>query len=216
MKRLVFISFILSIFIVGCTGHLKYYSPNDIIPQKNSVEINKNKDEVWKIIVPTLGKNFFVINNLNKESGIINISYNGDPEKYVNCGYIESYVMNARGKRTYNFPAAAAHQTYEIMDMKRGELFFVNRRMSLDGRMNLIIEEIGPNKTLVTISTRYILTKSITVSDVQHHSSSFSDTISFNTNQSNRFPTSGSHPGTFCQANGNLEKEVLLLLFNEK
>lgn len=217
MKKLLFTSLLLSYLVVGCAGHLEYRSPSSITPQKNSVEINKNKDDVWKIIVPALGKNFFVINNLDKESGIINISYSGDPEKYVNCGYIESYVMNARGKRTYNFPAASAHQTYEVMDMKQGGgLFFINRKMNLEGRMNLIVEEIAPNKTLVTANTKYVLTKSGTVRNVQNASSSFSDTISFNTNQGNRFPRSGSHAGTFCQANGNFEKEVLSLLLNEK
>lgn len=217
MKKLVFTSLLLSYLVVGCAGHLEYRPPSSITPQKNSVEINKSKNDVWRIIVPALGKNFFVINNLDKESGIINISYSGDPEKYVDCGYIESYVMNARGKRTYNFSAASAHQTYEVMDMKQsGSLFFINRKMNLEGRMNLIVEEIAPNKTLVTANTKYVLTKSGTVRNVQNASSSFSDTISFNTNQGGRFPGSGSQAGTFCQANGNFEKEVLSLLLNEK
>ena len=217
MKKLMFTSLILFILVVGCAGRFEYRPPNSIAPQKNSVEINKSKDEVWKIIVPALGKNFFVINNLDKESGIINISYSGDPEKYVDCGYIESYVKNARGERTYYFPASSAHQTYEVMDMKQsGGLFFIDRKMNLEGRMNLIVEEIAPNKTLVTANTKYILTKSGTVGNVQNASRSFSDTISFNTNQSDRFPGSGSQAGTFCQANGNFEKEVLSLLLIEK
>ena len=165
----------------------------------------------------SLGKNFFVINNLDKESGFINISYSGDPEKYVDCGYIESYVKNARGERTYYFPAASANQTYEVMDMKQsGGLFNINRKMNIEGRMNLIVEEIDPNKTIVTANTKYVLTKSGTVRNVQGASQSFSDSISFNTNQGDRFPGSGSHSGTFCQANGNFEKEVLSLLLNEK
>ena len=217
MKKLLLASLILSILAVGCAGRVDYRPPNTIVPQKNSVEINKSKDEVWKIIVPALGKNFFVINNLDKESGIINISYSGDPEKYVDCGYIESYIKNARGERTYRFPASSAHQTYEVMDMKQsGGLFFIDRKMHLEGRMNLIVEEIAPDRTLITANTKYVLTKSGTVRNVQNGTSSFSDTISFNTNQGDRFPGGGSHTGTFCQANGNFEKEVLSLLLKEK
>jgi len=217
MKKSWFAVLIFFFIVVGCAGRLEYRPPNGNAPQQNSVEIDKSKDEVWKIIVPALGKNFFVINNLDKESGIINISYSGDPEKYVDCGYIESYVKNARGERTYYFPASSAHQTYEVMDMKQsGGLFFIDRKMHLEGRMNLIVEEMEPTKTLVTANTKYVLTKSGTVRNVQNASSSFTDTISFNTNQGDRFPASGSHTGTVCQANGNFEKEVLSLLLKDK
>jgi len=88
MKKLVLASLSLCVLAFGCAGRLEYRPPNSIAPQQNSVEINKSKDAVWKIIVPAIGKNFFVINNLDKESGIINISYSGDPERYVDCGYI--------------------------------------------------------------------------------------------------------------------------------
>ena len=182
MKKLVLTSLIFCFLVVGCAGRFEYHPPTSLAPQKNSVEINRSKNEVWQIIVPALAKHFFVINNLDKESGIINISYSGDPENYVDCGYIESYVKNARGERTYYFPAASANQTYEIMDMKQGgQLFFINRKMHLEGRMNLIVEEIASNKTIVTANTKYVLTKSGTVRNVQGASQSFSDTISFNT-----------------------------------
>jgi hypothetical protein len=207
---------LISLILGGCAGHQEYRPPSGLAPASNSVEIDKSKDEIWKIIVPALGKNFFVINNLDKESGIINISYNGEPEKYVDCGYIESYVKNARGERTYNFPGSKANQTYEVMDMNAGGLFFIDRRMNLEGRMNLIVEEINPNKTLVTANTRYVLTKSGKMRNTQNASSSFSDTISFNSNQSDRFPASGSHPGTLCQPNGKFEQEVLSLLLPVK
>jgi len=216
-KALLIASLIIFVSIVGRAGHIEYSPPTRSAYQRNSIEIDKNKDEVWTMIVPALAKNFFVINNLDKESGIINISYSDDPEKYVACGYIESYVKNARGERTYYFPAASANQTYEVMNMKQsGGLFFINRKMNLEGRMNLIVEEMAPNKTIVTANTKYVLTKSGTVRNVQGASQSFSDTISFNTNQGGRFPGSDYHPGTFCQANGNFEKEVLSLLFNKK
>ena len=81
--------------------------------------------------------------------------------------------------------------------------------------MNIIVEELTPNKTLITANTRYVLTKSVVVSNVQNASRSFSDTISINTNQGEHFPGAEPNSGTYCQANGNFEKEVLDLLLNQ-
>lgn len=158
-----------------------------------------------------LGRKFFVINNLDKDSGIINISYSGDPEKYIDCGWINSYVKNARGERTYNFPASRAFQEYEVMDMEKGAgLLFVSRKMNLEGRMNIIVEEISETQSRVTANTKYILTKTISVREVLNKLVGTStDTISFNSGQEGIFPGSG---GTTCQATGKLEDEVLSLL----
>ncbi|MFZ0050306.1 MAG: hypothetical protein WAK96_00895, partial [Desulfobaccales bacterium] len=89
------------LILSGCAGKLDYAAPSPTSTINNSIIVDKSKDEVWKTIVPALGKKFFVINNLDKESGIINVSYKGDPEQYVDCGRITSYVANARGERTY-------------------------------------------------------------------------------------------------------------------
>lgn len=201
----------------GCAGKFDYYPPQSLAPLNNSLTIGKSKNEVWKTIVPALGKHFFVINNLDKESGLINISYSGDPGKYIDCGQINSYVKNARGERTYNFPASSAHQTYEVMDMKQsGELFWIDRKMNLEGRMNIIIEEIEPNNCLITANTKYILTKSSNIRNTQEASQSFSDSISFNSGQGSTFPGNASFSGTVCNATGTFEKEVLSILINSK
>jgi len=94
--------------MAGCSSKFKYTPPTTQPVLNNSIVVNKSKDEVWKEIVPALGGAFFVINNLDKESGLINISYRGAPEKYVDCGHIHSYVKNLAGERTYDFPASKA------------------------------------------------------------------------------------------------------------
>jgi hypothetical protein len=136
------------VFIVGCAGKLDYARPSAPPTVSNAKTIEKPRDTVWNASVPELGKQFFVINNLDKSSGLINVSYNGDPENYIDCGRITSYVKNARGERTYDFPGARAQQSYEVMNANG--LFFVERKMSLEGRVNLVFEEMGPDVTKVT------------------------------------------------------------------
>jgi len=195
--------------LIGCAGKVDYSRPISPIGAENSVTLNKSKAEVWKKIVPALGKQFFVINNLDKDSGIINVSYKGDPEKYVDCGQLT--VKNASGEITYDFPASKAYQEYE--DRNEYGLFRIKRTMDLDGRMNIIVEEIAPNKTRVTVNTRYMLTKKSDVFDVQGRSRVITDSMSFNSGQQGTF-ASGKKSVT-CQCNGNLEKEVLSLLLDK-
>src|SRR5690554_3895515 len=107
--------------LTGCAGKLDYHRPTTPVAMQNEKVIKKSRDQVWDDAVPALGKQFFVINNLDKSSGLINVSYSGDPERYVDCGRINSYVKNARGERTYDFSASSAAQQYEIM--VNGHLF---------------------------------------------------------------------------------------------
>ncbi len=199
-------------FVVGCAGKLDYIRPTIQTARSANVKvINKPREAVWNASVPELGKQFFVINNLDKSSGLINVSYTGDPEKYIDCGRVTSYVKNAQGERTYDFAAAKAQQSYEVMNPSVG-LFFVERKMSLDGRVNLIFEEVSPNQTRVTANTRYVVQRQLTV---QRAANSFpqsrSDTLSFNSGGSSSFPAASAtdNRATECVATGELEREIL-------
>lgn len=115
MKKCILVA-VTAMLMAGCAGKVAYIQPTETYKAKNSVTLNKPKAEVWKQMMPAIGSSFFVINNLDKESGFINISYSGNPEKYVDCGIIDSYVKNARGERTYRFPASSADKEYETMN----------------------------------------------------------------------------------------------------
>lgn len=194
--------------ISGCAGKLDYIEPDTYANSNNSIVIDKPREEVWNSAVPQLGKEFFVINNLDKTSGLINVSYSGDPEKYVDCGHVSSYVKNARGERTYNFPAASASQYFEVMNSHG--LFMVNREMSLDGRVNLIFEKISDNSTRVTANTKYVLQRTIQSQNAANkfpHTESRS--ISFNSGGAASFPTAPDGRATRCVPTGDLEADIL-------
>lgn len=191
-------------FLSGCAGKLDYIRPSPASQVLSNTKIvERSRDAVWSEVVPALGKQFFVINNLDKSSGLINVSYNGDPLKYIDCGRIVSYVKNARGERTYDFPAASPNQQYEVMN--DAGLFQVQRTMSLEGRVNMIFEEVGPTTTKVTASTRYVVQRQQTVRDTSGRNNLKTDVMNFNSGAGASFPE-----GAFCQSNGALESELLM------
>ena len=205
-----FIASILAVvFVSGCAGKLDYVRPTiSTAPSANHKIIDKPREAVWNASVPELGKQFFVINNLDKSSGLINISYSGDPEKYIDCGRITSYVKNARGERTYDFPGAKAQQSFEVMN--GNGLFMIDRRMSVEGRVNLVFEEVSKNQTRVTANTRYVVQRQQTARHVANNfPQSTSDSISFNFGGASSFPANADGRATECIANGELEREIL-------
>jgi hypothetical protein len=195
--------------VAACAGKVDYVRPS-IQPSAsaNDKVIDRPREAVWNASVPELGKQFFVINNLDKSSGLINISYSGDPEKYIDCGRVTSYVKNARGERTYDFPGAKSQQSYEIMN--GNGLFFIDRKMSLEGRVNLVFEELSPNRTKVSANTRYVVHRQQTVrSAANNFPQSVTEDISFNTGGSSSFPAIADGRATGCVATGALEREIL-------
>ncbi len=124
--------------VAGCASSQQYLPPSTPLTAGYNVkELDKSRDQAWDSTLPELGKRFFVINNIERSSGFINLSYSGEPERYIDCGEIHSTVVNLRGKRTYEFPAAKARQVYEVL-RRDICLVVVDRRMSLEGRINLI------------------------------------------------------------------------------
>jgi hypothetical protein len=200
---------LLAIILTGCmAGKVDYSMPATTPSELNSKTIEKSRDAVWSSSIPKLGKQFFVINNIDKSSGLINLSYSGNPESFIDCGRVTSYVKNARGERTYDFAGSSANQSYEIMNPNG--LFLLERKMSLEGRMNLIFEEIDQNSTKVTANTRYVITRQVTS---RHISSNFpqskTDTISFNSGERASFPATHDGRALICVSTGKLERDVL-------
>ena len=210
MRTLPVLAMLSAFVLSACGGKVDYVRPTSDPKIQNTKVVPGAKEAVWNKTIPALGKQFFVINNLDKSSGLVNLSYSGDPEKYVDCGEISSYVSNVRGKRTYNFPAARASQEYEVMNSEG--LFVIDRKMALEGRMNLIFEDAGPSQTRVTANTRYVLTRSQRVQGGGGPSRERTDTMSFNTGQVGSLPVPNSAETVDCVSTGRLEAEVLALV----
>lgn len=190
----------------GCiTGRLDVVPPKPVEQGDHSVVVNRNRSEVWAAAIPRLGKAFFVINNLDQSSGLINVSYSGDPERFIDGGTITSMVENAWGPRTYTFPASRARQVYE--QYANGTLVGIDRRMSLEGRINIILEELQKDQTRVTVNVRYILTKTVTAQAVGGPPGTNTETISFDSGKKGTFIAGGKEFDYW--PSGRLEADVL-------
>jgi hypothetical protein len=192
--------------VLACvSGQLTYTPPAPTESARPTVTINRSRADVWRSLIPELGRTFFVINNLDQSSGFVNVSYSGNPERFVDCGLIISDVSNLRGPRTYKFPAASAEERYEVTAGEK--LYGVIRTMALEGRANIILEEVSATVTRVTVNTRYVLTKRMVYTAVSGASSQETETITFGFGERSAFPA-----GTTCQSTGALENQLLGLL----
>lgn len=196
----------------GCVSSDRNYTPPQATSKavQTTKEVDRPREEVWSALVSGLGSQFFVINNMDKASGFINVSYSGDPEKYVDGGELYFKVENLRGPREYRFPASRANAQYEAF--AGGILMGLNRRLALEGRLNVVVTEPSPGRTRVMVNTRYVLTLNVTGQNamgqpLQPHS----ETISFNTGSEAKLSS-----GTTFRSTGELEAAVLRLIGEEK
>lgn len=197
----------LAVFVLGCASGGATYTPPVSIPmQSNTVTIQRSRSDLWRALVPAIGRTFFVINNLDQSSGLINVSFSGNPEAYLDCGRIVSRVKYGNEERTYDFPASRAEQRYAMV-MGTGARA-VDRTLALEGRVNVILEEVSGTVTRVTVNVRYVLTRHIRVEGPPATDSM--DSISFTSG--GRASFAGADVGTTCQATGTLEKELLALV----
>src|SRR5690349_12455540 len=86
----------LSVIVLACllsacatpgTSTFKYTEPAPNAAINNEKIVSKPFSDTWDILVRELAKSFFVINNIDKASRIINLSFSTQqPKEYVNCG----------------------------------------------------------------------------------------------------------------------------------
>lgn len=197
----------------GCaSASTDYRAPSGSVQPNYTKTVNRSKDQVWNDAVVALGQRFFVINNLDKASGLINISYSGDPSRFVDCGSFTVTISGLNAK-TQNMDGAASDAQYEWVAPVPPYGFpgsvQIRRQMSLEGRVNVIFEAVTPDSTRVTTATRYVLTRKIVSSNSAVPQS---DTAGFNGNEKGYFPRLGSYSPLECVATGELEKSILSVI----
>ncbi len=196
----------------GCVATTKYTEPTEAAVA-NVKTVERPRAQVWDAVVPELAKSFFVINNVDRSSGLINVSYSGNPRSYVDCGRV--VIENATPQRPrVEFDGAAPSVTYEAIVpagllVARGTM---QRSMALEGRVNLVLEEDGPTRTRVTANVQYVLSRRLTATGQYGGSSQQVDTASFTSRSVGEFASAGSQPPLRCRSTGEIERQVLELV----
>lgn len=231
--RLVFAIFVVSVFVSGCAtqgvNSLKY-QPGTPKQVQNEITVSKPYSEVWDKLVKELSKSFYVINNIDKESRIINISFSSSsPSDYVDCG--RSHRTYSKGDKVQVFDYGIVEKAKYVLatDRQPDKNFsyygVVNRNPSLDGLANVYVapSEIDKNKTTVTVNVRYVAKVDVTGELFSEHWRGMlfpqgsvpptSSTFAFNTNQVGSFDVGGGEP-VKCFSTGNLENEILKMVTN--
>ena len=156
-------------FIPGCAtvgvGSFSYESPT---PQEveNEVFVSMPFAQAWDKLVKELATQFYVINNIDKESRLINASFSSDrPEDYVTGGTTtREFQRNGNVERfSYDPAASSSYKTGwkwgQYNNLPSTGTFF--RQTSLEGRANIYVAPEGDG-TRVTVNCRYILALDVT------------------------------------------------------
>ena len=119
----------------------KYLPPNiDDTNFKNSVIINKNFDETWTSLIDFVNDSFFKIENLEKDSGLLALSFGSkEPENFIDCGDFE-YTLFFTGEEFKG----------SYIDYVKSGLLAV-----LEAKMNINIQKIDNESTKISLKTNY-------------------------------------------------------------
>lgn len=200
--------------------------PADLVSVENEILLAEPFGVVWDRLVGRLASSFFVINNIERESRLINASFSSQsPEEFVDCGETTRIYERGDEKTEYTYPVAASSSFR--MAATAGNLnqfpvtYFVNRSTELDGRLNIYVAPTDADSTRVTVNARYVLTVSVTGEYVVENAfgtprergtmTPTDLTASFSTNEPSQtnFGTPAEPDMITCGSRGVLEEQII-------
>jgi len=225
---------LLTVLLVGCATkgtNTQNYVKHDPKLISNEIVVNQPYQQVWDRLVKELSKSFYVINNIDKESRIINLSFSSpNPTDFVDCGETSRSYTQGGKTENYNYNVADS-STVKLADgAQEAFAYFVilRRSTSLEGRANIYLAplENDNNKTKVAVNSRYMLTIDVSGERYAQHVNGniFNQgaiphvrptVISFNTNKPvdhNFGVVEGQNVIATCFSSGKLEQEILMFL----
>jgi hypothetical protein len=190
-----------TLFVAGAAGcaapdrpELDYLPPSGQPAAARSVFLRQQPWLVWGNILDHLQQQGARVTDLDEAAGQLAVVYSGDPQPYVDCGWIVIY----EGAELDRLPAAQSDAS--LRRRHDGEVVTLERELRLDARMNVHVEPYGEDAIVRTDST-YVLTK--TISSIDAAEPLHAETIDFQAGESGAFSS-----GTRCQPNGELERLV--------
>lgn len=146
MKKIILILISSTLFYAGCATSNATYKPpvQENISKKNYTRtINKPFDEVWQNLVSYAATTFFAIDNFEKDSGLLTLSFGAsNPEEYITGG--DWYIEERNFVSKLNFEGD--YVEYAKLYLNGG----------LTGKMNIVLTKVNNAQTKITITARYI------------------------------------------------------------
>lgn len=201
------IALFLGILFSGCaSGSLNYTPPSSFEPNeiKNTKVINKTYEDSWKELINNLTENSFVINNMSKDSGFINISFStNNPSQYIDCGEWNGHFKNMRGEANYNFKG---EESTQFTSMHGTSMVNVISTKSLSGRINVLLQKVSEKQQKMKVNVKYVLTgtnKNMYVYPPR------TNIVNWNVDFSTKNDGRAQGGQTQCQTTGYLEEQLL-------
>ncbi|MFV3286874.1 hypothetical protein ACNFCI_22935 [Pseudomonas sp. NY15356] len=142
--------------VAGCATSSMNYTPPSGATVVNSKKVSKDFDRTWDDLVRQLSSDFFVINNIDKSSRLINVSFSASrPSEYIDCGSTVRKFSNARGEQVYSYLSADSSQ-FAVTNPNH-IAFNATRTTKLEGRVNIYVAP-AQGGTDISVNTKYLLT----------------------------------------------------------
>jgi len=213
--------------VTGGKSSSDYTPPRGADMVVHETIVNEPFETVWDRLVGKLASGFFVINNIDKASRLINVSYSSDsPGEYIDCGRSRREFSFQGESRAYDY-AVADSSTYKADGGTWGEfhnlprIVDIARRTAVEGRINLYVAPVNASQTRVSANVKYILKvdleatstayngfgKAMSQSALPPHTRE----ISFSTSEpaTKDWGTGGVTQLITCRTNGKLEQSLL-------
>jgi len=193
----------------------------------NSITLVKEPSKVWDELVEDLATTFYVINNIDKESRLLNVSFSetNAPSTYVDCGEATRTYEYKGDETRYEYPVSDSN-AYKFTNGLTADTLFASmvRSTSLEGRANIYVAPNPTGGTIVTVNSRYIWKVSLTVTEMMYFGESamlrpgFQPqtlppiTVGLNTNKPGFYEDPNGLGTIYCVGTGVFETAILDIL----
>jgi len=216
MKRIL-LSAVIALLVSACATGTKTHTKGSVRDITTEKTVPIPFAQFWDKYVESLSESFFVINNISKESRIINLDFSANsPSDYIDCG--DSTVISehpALGNQTFRYQTADS-SSYWIGIAGTNHIADITREASLNGKINVFMAPKG-DETLLRVNAKYVwsLTSRSFIRTTGGYQPSNTTSMSF----SSKSPETkylqiegGKQQAMSCSSKGKLEDRLLNLV----
>lgn len=195
------------------------YTPPSVKEINNEIVVNKDFETVWDGLVKGLAKSFFVVNNIEKASRLINVSFSTEtPEDYVDCGRTSRAYTKGSKIANYEYDTASNSKFTIGEGTSQNGNFTISvniiRKTSLEGKINIYVAPENKD-SVVSVNSKYVLSVNTIGTRFAENLGGYvvqtrditpeKFTMAFSTNEKG----TSSDETWNCVSRGNLEEKIL-------